>query len=475
MKRSILVLAATVLLAAPAAGETPLLTDKMRADLASLLAAAKATDGAYETTRELLEAAGPRLAGSPGDARAVAWALKALEARGFTNVRTEAVTAPHWERGEESGDLLLPMPLRLSLCALGGSVGTPVEGVEADVVEATSLEGVDALGEKAKGKIVLIWQVMERGPSGSGYGATVPIRTSGASRAAKVGAAAVLIRSVGTSSARFPHTGALRYDEGIPKIPAAALANPDADLLHRYLADGKRVRVRVRLGARTLPDVKTSNVIGEIPGREKPGEIVVVGGHLDSWDLGMGAVDDGAGVGISVEAARLVGALRQRPRRTIRVVLFANEENGLAGGRAYAASHADELARHAAAIEADAGAGRASGFGWSAGPSAAPLIAELGALLAPHGLGEVRKGGGGADVSPMRAAGVPMFSATQDSSRYFDIHHTADDTFEKIDRQEMNTAVAAVAALLYTLAEVEAPLERIPEAERERRRRPAGP
>jgi Zn-dependent M28 family amino/carboxypeptidase len=441
----------------------------MRADVGALVASAKSTAGAHETIRELLEAAGPRLTGSPGDALAVAWAERALKARGFSNVHTEPVTAPHWERGEESGALLVPIPLKLSLCALGGSLGTGPEGVEADVVEATSLEAVDALGEKAKGKIVLIWKVMERTSEGSGYGATVPIRSNGASRAAKVGAIAVVIRSVGTSSARFPHTGALNYAEGFAKIPAAALAVPDADLLHAYLSKGTRVRLKMKLGARTLPDTQTANVVGEIPGREKPGEIVLVGGHLDSWDLGMGAIDDGAGCGIAIESARLVGTLPSRPRRTIRVVLFANEESGLAGGKAYAKAHADELARHVAAIETDSGAGRVRGFSWTAGPATAPLVTELGAALAPFGLGEVKKGGGGADISPMRAVGVPVFSPVQDTARYFDIHHTADDTFDKIDREELNTGVATIAALLYTLAQTDAPIERIPEGERERR------
>jgi carboxypeptidase Q len=463
--------AALLLGTGPVGSAPPLLTDGMRANLASLVASAKATNGAYETVRELLESSGPRLTGSAGGALAVAWAERGLEARGFVNVHTEPVLAPHWERGEESGRLLLPIPLRLSLCALGGSVGTPPEGVEADVVEATSLEAVDALGESAKGKIVLIWQVMERGPSGAGYGATVPIRSEGAVRAAKVGALAVVIRSVGTSNARFPHTGALNYAEGVAKIPAAALAVNDADLLHSYLAKGTRVRLRLTLGARMLPDVATANVVGEIPGREKPEEIVVVGGHLDSWDLGMGAEDDGAGCGIAIEAARLVGALKEHPRRTIRVVLFANEENGLAGGLAYAKAHAAELPRHVGAIEADAGSGRARGFGWTAGASTGPLLEELAAFLAPSGLGESRKGGGGADVGPMRLAGVPLFSAIQDSSRYFDVHHSADDTFDKIDREGLNSNVATVAALLYTLAESVTPPERIPEAERSRRRR----
>ncbi len=378
---------------------------------------------------------------------------------------------PHWERGEESGEIVSPVPVPLSLCALGGSVGTPAGGVEAEVVEARSLEGVDALGEKARGRIVLVWKVMERQPDGSGYGATVPIRGAAASRAARLGAVGALIRSVATSNARFPHTGALRYEEGVPKIPAAALANPDADLVHRLLADGRTVRVRFTLSARSFPDALSANVVGEIAGREKPKEIVLLGGHLDSWDLGQGAVDDAAGLGIAIEAARLVGQLPKRPRRTLRVVAFANEENGLAGARAYAKAHAAELPFHVAAIECDSGAGRVSGFGWTAGPSAEAALATVAEILKPFGVGNVKKGGGGADVGALRAAGVPLFSPIQDSSRYFDVHHSADDTFDKIDREELNTGVAAIAALAYALAESEEPLERIPEAERAAPRR----
>jgi hypothetical protein len=362
------------------------------------------------------------------------------------------------------------VPVRLSLCALGGSVGTPADGVEADVVEAQSLEDVDALGAKAKGRIVFVWKVMERRSDGSGYAATVPIRSAAAWRAARLGAVGALIRSVATSNARLPHTGSLRYEPGVPRIPAAALAVPDADLLHRLLAGGKTVRVRFALSARTLPDATSANVVGEIPGREKPDEIVVLGGHLDSWDLGQGAVDDAAGIGIAIEAARLVGQLPRRPRRTLRVVAFANEENGLAGARAYAKTHAAELPAHVAAIECDGGAGRVSGFGWTAGPSAAEALAAVADILKPFGVGNLKKGGGGADVGALRVAGVPLFSPIQDFSRYFDVHHSADDTFDKIDRDEMNTGVATVAALAYALAEFRTPLERIPEAERVTRR-----
>jgi len=458
--------AAAFALAAPG----PEASSDLRVTLERLVRAACETNGAYEAIRSLTDAVGPRLSGSPGDARAVSWAEAALAARGFSNVHPESVTVPHWERGEESGEIVSPVPFRLSLCALGGSVGTPPGGIEAEVVEAQSLEGVDALGEKAKGRIVLVWKVMERRSDGSGYGATVPIRGAAASRAARMGAVGALIRSVGTSNARLPHTGSLRYEDGVPKIPAAALANPDADLLHRLLADGKIVRVRFALGARTFPDAVSANVVGEIPGRDRPEEIVVLSGHLDSWDLGQGAVDDGAGLGIAIEAARLIGQLPKRPRRTLRLIAFANEENGLAGGRAYAKAHEAELSFHVAAIECDSGAGRVTGFGWTAGPSAEPFLTNVAEILRPFGVGDMKKGGGGADVGALRAAGVPLFSPIQDTARYFDVHHSADDTFDKIDREELNTGVATIAALAYALAESETPLERIPEAERAVRR-----
>jgi carboxypeptidase Q len=444
----------------------PPLSDETRAAVRELIEAARSSR-AIDTVRSLTDGVGPRLSGSSGDAAAVAWALAAMKAQGFTNVRAEPVTVPHWERGEESGALLGSQPQRLLLTALGGSVGTPAGGLEAEVVEVESLEAVDALGDRAKGKIVFFWKVMERRPDGAGYGKTVPIRISGASRAAKVGAGGVLIRSVGTSDARFPHTGQVRYDEAAPKIPAAALAIPDADLLHRRLAAGEAVRVRFTLGCRWLPDATSANVVGEIRGREKPDEIVLLGGHLDSWDLGAGAVDDGAGCGIVLEAARLIGALPNRPRRTIRVVLFADEENGIAGGKAYAKAHASELERHVAAIEADSGADQALGFSWNAGPDSEGLLREVATLL--HGVGAdavTRRGDGGADIGSLKATGVPLFGLRNDVSRYFDIHHSADDTFDKIDPAKLNTGVAAVAALAYTLADERAPLPRIPEASR---------
>ena len=418
---------------------------------------------ASEWVRGLIDTAGPRLSGSPGDKAAIAWGLATLKALGFANVHAEKVMAPHWERGVETGEVTRPHPHRLFLTALGGSVGTPSSGLEAEVVEVGSLDELAARKEAdVRGKIVFFNKRMRRAADGAGYGETVPVRSKGASEAAKLGAVGVLIRSVGTDSNRTPHTGSLRYEEGVPKIPAAALSIPDADLLERLGREGK-VRVHFTLGCRDLGLSETANVIGEIPGSGKREEIVLLAGHRDSWDLGEGALDDGAGCGVIIEAARLIGALPKRPRRTIRVILVANEENGLAGGKAYHADHAAELPRHVAALESDLGAGRPTGFSWNAGPSAEPLVREIAALLEPLGANDVRStGAGGADISRLVLAGVPLFTVRQDASRYFDWHHTANDTFDKIVPEELDQVTAAVAVFAYVAASVPEPFERIP-------------
>jgi carboxypeptidase Q len=447
----------------PAASSIPAET---RAALEELMARGTASTGAYDTLRTLTDGVGPRLAGSPGDAAAVAWGLATMKSLGFVNVRAEPVTVPHWRRGDEVGELLSPAPQRLILTALGGSVPTPQGGVEADVVEAESLEGVDALGERAKGKIVLVWKRTRRARDGAGYGETVPIRSQGPSRAAKLGAVGLLIRSVSTADTRLPHTGVTIYDEKVPKIPAAALATPDADMLHRLLATGAHVRVRFTLTCATLPDARSANVVGEVPGREKPDEVVVIGGHLDSWDLGSGAVDDGAGCAVMLDAARLIAASKRRPARTVRIVLFANEENGARGAAAYSQAHAAEMPRHAAAMEADSGAGRAFGFSWNAGAAAEPVLTDVASILSRIGSGETRKrGDGGVDVSPMRRFGVPLVGVFQDASGYFDIHHSADDTLDKVDPATLQNAATTAAVLAYALADLPM-LPRIPEAER---------
>jgi carboxypeptidase Q len=423
---------------------------------------------ASEWVRGLVDTAGPRLSGSPGDKAAIAWGLATLKALGFANVHAEKVMAPHWERGVETGEVTAPHPHRLFLTALGGSVGTPESGLEADVIEVGSLDELAAKKEAdVRGKIVFFNKRMRRTADGAGYGETVPVRGKGASRAATLGAVGVLIRSVGTDSNRTPHTGSLKYEEGAPKIPAAALSNPDADLLERLGREGKPVRVRFTLGCRDLGLAETANVIGDIPGRGKPEEIVLLAGHRDSWDLGEGAIDDGAGCGVVIEAARLIGQLSKRPRRTIRVLLAGNEENGLAGGRAYPADHEAELPRHVAALESDLGAGQPTGFSWNAGPSAEPLVREIAALLEPLGGNDVSStGAGGADIGRLVLAGVPLFTVRQDASRYFDWHHTANDTFDKIDSESLDRMTAAVAVFAYVAASVPDPFERIPREKR---------
>jgi carboxypeptidase Q len=445
------------------------LPNETRLGMEQALGTAIGSSRAFEHLRSLTDTVGPRLAGSPGDRAAVEWAMKTLSALGFAHVHAEPVTVPHWERGAESGLLSFPTSLPLSLAALGGSVATPEAGLEAELVEAESLEAIDALGEKARGKIVLLWKSTDRNREGSGYGRTVPLRVEGAIRAAKVGAIGVLLRSVSTADTRLPHTGMMVYEEGTPKIPAAALATPDADLLHRLLQAGVSPRVRFRLACRSLPDAESANVIGEIPGRDRPEEIVVLGAHLDSWDLGTGAVDDGAGCVTVIEAARIIGAMGRKPRRTLRVVLYANEENGARGGKAYSAAHEKELSRTVAAVEADSGAGHAYGFTYNVGPGADGVLREIAGLLAGIHGGELRPGGdGGTDIAALRAAGVPLFGVRQDSTKYFDIHHSADDTFDKVDRVDLDSGVAMAAVLAYALADLPEPLPRIALEERTR-------
>jgi carboxypeptidase Q len=466
VKNLFAVTAASILLvsSARAANPAPTLSPDVRKAAESLREKAFAGTRAAEWVASLIDAAGPRLSGSPGDAAAIAWGLETLKALGFANVHAEKVSAPFWERGEETGEVTAPSRHKLFLTALGGSVPTPEAGIEAEVVEVASLEELAAKKDSdVRGKIVFFNRRMRRAVDGAGYGEAVKVRGGGASAAAKLGAAGVLIRSIGTDSNRTPHTGSLKYEEKVAKIPAAAVSNPDADLLDRLVRDGKPVRVRFTLGCRDHGEKETANVIGDVPGRGKPEEIVLLACHRDSWDLGEGAIDDGAGCGVVIEAARLIAATSPRPRRTIRVVLFANEENGLAGGKAYPKAHESELPRHVAALESDLGSGRPIGFNWNAGPSAEPLAGEIAALLEPLGAGTLKAGGlGGADTSSLVLSGVPLFSVSQDASRYFDWHHTANDTFDKIEPESLDRMTAAVAVFAYVAASVPEPFERIP-------------
>ncbi|HVT59148.1 MAG TPA: M28 family peptidase [Thermoanaerobaculia bacterium] len=450
---------------AQAANPSQILSDDIQATAQDLRTDALKGTGAMALVESLATEVGPRPAGSAADARAVGWAVRTLGSLGFSNVHTEKVKVPRWERGAESGEIVTPFPQRVALAALGGSVGTPGSGIEAPVVEVADLDGLAKLEPaKVKGKIVFFNTVMARTRDLSGYAKAVTVRGDGAARAGAAGAVAVLVRSIGTDNNRLPHTGATTYAASGNKIPAAALSVPDANLLAAELATGKPVTFRLRLGARSLPEGESANVIAEVPGREKPGEIVLLGCHLDSWDLGTGALDDGAGCGIVIESARRIAKLAVRPRRTLRVVLFANEEFGLSGAIAYAAAHAAELPRHVLALESDLGSGRIWRVSSKVAPESQGWVRELARLLGPL---KVTMDGndaeGGADLIPLAKAGVPQLALEQDATAYFDFHHSANDTADKISALDLDFDVAAWTAAVYAAAELPGDFGRIKE------------
>jgi hypothetical protein len=425
--------------------------------LEKLIRAAETDRRAYDLLRSLCDDVGPRFPCTPGDVAAIAWAEEAMRKAGLERVRAERAEAVLWQRGEEACTLLLPRKQPVVLTALGGSVGTPPGGIEADVIEFTSLEALDAApADEVAGKVVYLHHVMPRLRDGTGYNAASVVRTSGPSRAAKKGAAACLVRSVGTDSSRAAHTGALYYQPGVAPIPAAALSIPDAELLHRAIAAGNRVRTTLSLGCTPLPVGESANIVGEIPGGDRADEIVLFGAHLDSWDLGTGALDDGAGCAIAIEVARLIGALPTRPRRTVRIALFANEELGSGGGRSYASAHAGEAARHVAAMEADQGDGRPWALRVPADGRESALTRALQAALAPRGI-ELDPGisRGGVDIMPLRQHGVPFVDLRQDATRYFDFHHTANDVLENVSRPDLEAATIAFATAIWVIAHAE--------------------
>ncbi len=422
--------------------------------LHQLLRAARSEARAWDVVRSLCDEVGPRFPCTAGDVAAQAWARETMVASGLTNVRSERAEATLWERGAESCVLRLPRPQSVVLSALGGSVGTSDGDIEAPVVMFTSLAELDAAPpEKVRGRIVYLHHVMPRLRDGTGYNAGSVVRTTGPSRAATKGALACLVRSIGTDSMRAAHTGALFYEPGAPTIPAAALATPDADMLARALSSGKEVVSRLSLGCKPLPVGESANVIGEVRGREAPDEIVLLGAHLDSWDLGTGALDDGAGCAIAIEVGRLLAAMPRPPRRTVRIVLFANEELGAGGGLAYARDHAAEAPKHIAALEADQGDGAPWALRVPAGRADSATTRRLLAALEPLSMifdsGASR---GGVDIGPLRQLGVPFIDLRQDATRYFDFHHTANDLFENVSKTDLLAATVAFAAATFVLA-----------------------
>ncbi len=431
------------------------LDERAFAQAATLREQALAGSGAFAVVESLTTEVGPRMAGSPGDAAAVAWAQAKFKALGFDRVYTEPVTYPVWRRRHERGEVLAPFPQPLVFTALGGTVGTGGP-LEREVVEFATLDALKAAADGSlRGKIAFISNRMERRKDGSGYGPAVVAR-GGASEAAKKGASALLIRSIGTDNHRTPHTGAQRYAEGATRIPAAALSNPDADLLSAMVRRGKPVTVRLDIDVGMDGTATSYNVIGEIRGRSKPDEVVVIGGHLDSWDLGTGAIDDGAGVAITMAAGALIGKLPRAPRRTVRVIAYANEEQGLFGGKAYAEAHAAQLDAHQVGAESDFGAGRVYALRAGVDPAAWPVIERIGVELAPLGIVvEAKVGGPGPDISPFVAKGMPWAELAQDGTDYFDYHHTANDTLDKIEPAALDQQVAAYAVLAYLALQAE--------------------
>lgn len=421
---------------------------------------------AWNVVESLTTEVGPRLAGTPADAKAVEWAKAKMKAMGFDKVYLEPVTFPVWLRHHERAEVLAPYPQPLVITALGGSVGTGEAPIDAEVVAFANLDALKAAPEGSlDGKIAVITNRMVRFKDGRGYGPAVGARSQGAVEAARKGAVALLIRSIGTSSDRFAHTGTMRYVADVPRIPAAALSNPDADLIEHMVARGKPVRLRLDIGAETVADYTSHNVIGEIRGRDLPGEVVTIGGHLDSWDLGTGAIDDGAGIGITFAAGALIGQLERAPRRTVRVIAYANEEQGLYGGKAYAEARAaaDEIGDHQLGAESDFGAGRVYALRAGVDPAAWPVVEKIGQVLAPLGIATERKGGSpGPDVGPIVAKGAPWAQLAQDGIDYFDYHHTANDTLDKIDPRALDQQVAAYAVLAYLAAETDVDFGTLP-------------
>ncbi len=410
---------------------------------------------AYDLVESLTVEVGPRLAGSKKDLLAVQWAENKLTQLGFDKVYKEAVQVPVWSRGEARAEVISPFSQPLVITALGGSIATPQEGIRASIVRFDSLESLkQANKHNVEGKIVFIDHITERHKTGKGYGQTVGGRSRGAIAASQKGAKAIIIRSIGTDHDRMAHTGMMRYKDGIAKIPAAAMSNPDADLINQILKRDPNVVLNLFMSSQSRGFATSYNVIAEVTGNSKPDEIVLIGAHLDSWDEGTGAIDDGAGVAIVTAAGKLIQDLPKKPARTIRIVLYAAEELGLVGGKAYAKAHKNELEKHYIAAESDFGAGRIYQIDYKVSESALEAIHAFSRPMVGNGvkLGS-NTASGGPDVSMLPKQGVPVASLRQDGHDYFDYHHTPNDTLDKIDPMTLQQNVAAYAQFAYLMAQ----------------------
>ncbi len=445
---SALGLAALVLLPRDARAQDPVARYQTIAD--SLIHAATRDSAAYRRLGLLVDTFGHRLSGSASLESALDWILAEMKKDGLDHVRGEPAMVPHWVRGEESAALERPRKMPLRMLGLGGSVGTPAAGITAPVLVVTSFDDLQHRGTAARGKIVLFDVPFTE------YGKTVEYRVAGPSAAARAGAVACLIRSVAESSIRSPHTGVLHYDSTASRIPAAALSVEDAMMIHRFQDRGQPVAVTLRMKARMLPDAPSRNAVAEVIGRERPDEVVVLGGHIDSWDVGQGAMDDGGGSVAAWEAVRLIKQLRLKPRRTIRAVLWTNEENGGRGAEAYRDTHRAELDRHVLAMESDNGAFSPQGFRFSGSDSALAIVGRVAELLAPIGADSVERSEGSpeADIEPLVEQGVPGAGLAVDETRYFWYHHSDGDTLDKLNPADLGRCVAAFAVMAYVVADL---------------------
>ena len=442
-------LAVVALTVSSSAQGRPAWLDPYRENADKLIKAATADQFAWDRVAELTDTYGQRISGSENLNRAIAWAAETMTKDGLENVHTERVMVPKWVRGVESLEITNPPQHVVPLLGLGGSVATPPDGIEAEVMVVANRDDLTRRAAEAKGKIVLF------NVPYTNYGETVAYRSGGATMAAQHGAVAALVRAVGPTGLRTPHTGGMNYGEGVAKIPTAAIPAEDTMRIQRLTNRGIKVRLRLKMEAHFEADVESFNVVGEIRGSEKPEEIVLVGGHFDSWDPGTGASDDGVGCVVTWEAARLMKKLNIRPKRTVRVVLFTNEENGTRGGNGYRDQHEQEAANHILSFESDSGVFAPASLGFSGSEAARKLITDIATLLTPLGLQNIGPGGGGADIGPISTLGkVPMMAYSGDSTKYFTIHHTPADTIDRIEPAEVSKAAAAISAMIYVVADM---------------------
>lgn len=430
------------------------IADRYRGDANRIIDAALKDSTAWNRLAEMTEKFGNRLSGTPALEQTIDWVIAKMKEDGLQNVRGEPVMVPVWVRGAESAQLVSPRAQNLPMLGLGGSIATPPGGITADVMVVGSFSDLTAKAAQAAGKIVLFDVPF------TNYGETVQYRSRGAIAAAKVGAVAALVRSVTPYSQRTPHTGGMSYDSTVRRIPAAAITVEDAEMIHRMLDRGERVRVKLTMSAKTMPDAPSRNVMGEIVGSERPDEVVVFGGHIDSWDVGRGAMDDGGGVVVAWEAVKLLKRLGLKPKRTIRVVGWTNEENGGRGGQGYRDAHKAEVEKHVLAIESDGGVFKPQGFSFGGSDPALEILKQVGSLLDRIEAGSIVKGGGGADIAPIMALGVPGLGLNVDGTKYFWYHHTEADTIDKLDPNDMARCVAAMAVMAYVVADMAETLPR---------------